>query len=134
MGLDCSHDCWHGPYSAFMRWREWLNLFIMRERGASDPECKRIADMGATYEAITTAWEEGHYSDQSVPINVLMMHSDCDGEILPEVCGPLADALQSLMDRHMPARALYDEKRPATERFIAGLRKAAEAGEAVMFA
>ena len=20
MGLDTSHDCWHGPYSAFMRW------------------------------------------------------------------------------------------------------------------
>src|SRR5690606_32189044 len=24
MGLDCSHDAWHGAYSAFMRWREKL--------------------------------------------------------------------------------------------------------------
>ncbi len=24
MGLDTSHDCWHGPYSQFMRWRTWL--------------------------------------------------------------------------------------------------------------
>ena len=21
MGLDTTHDCWHGPYSMFMRWR-----------------------------------------------------------------------------------------------------------------
>lgn len=21
MGLDCSHNAWHGAYSAFMRWR-----------------------------------------------------------------------------------------------------------------
>jgi len=24
MGLDTSHDCWSGPYSQFMRWREWI--------------------------------------------------------------------------------------------------------------
>ena len=24
MGLDCSHGCWHGAYSAFMRWRAKL--------------------------------------------------------------------------------------------------------------
>ena len=22
MGLDTTHDCWHGAYSAFMRWRQ----------------------------------------------------------------------------------------------------------------
>jgi hypothetical protein len=24
MGLDTTHDCWHGAYSAFMRWRRKL--------------------------------------------------------------------------------------------------------------
>src|SRR5437016_2133419 len=24
MGLDTTHDCWHGAYSAFMRWRTKL--------------------------------------------------------------------------------------------------------------
>ena len=24
MGLDTTHDCWHGAYSAFMRWRQKL--------------------------------------------------------------------------------------------------------------
>ena len=134
MGLDTSHDCWSGPYSQFMRWREWLNLFVMLDRAdAGDEAARTISHMGATREAIEKAWEDGHYADQSVPINVLMQHSDCDGEIAADVCAPLADALQSLADRRMQQRGLYDEKRPATERFIAGLREAAAAGEAVEF-
>lgn len=133
MGLDTSHGCWHGPYSQFMRWRQWLNLFVMRERGATDPACQEIANLGALREALDAAWEAGLYDDQSVPINVLMNHSDCDGEIPPEVCGPLADSLQALAEKYMPARGTYDEMRPPTERFIRGLRTAAAAGEAVEF-
>lgn len=134
MGLDTSHDCWHGPYSQFMRWRQWLNLFVMLDRADDgDDGAREISRMGATNDAIARAWEEGRYADQSVPINVLMNHSDCDGAIPAEVCGPLADALQSLMERRMPESGLYDEKRPATQRFIAGLRRAAAAGEPVEF-
>ena len=116
-----------------MRWREWLSLFVMTDRGhAGDAAAQKIADMGATRAAIEKAWADGHYEDQSVPINVLMNHSDCDGEIAAEVCGPLADALEGLL-AHMPERGIYDEKRPATERFIRGLRRAAAKGEAVEF-
>jgi hypothetical protein len=104
-----------------MRWRCWLHLFI-----TEDPK-------GATEEALRDAWVSGRYSDQSVPINVLMNHSDCDGEIPADVCGPLADALEALMSKKMPPRALYDQMRPATERFIAGLRLAASRSEAVGF-
>jgi len=133
MGLDTSHDCWHGPYSQFARWRQWLNLFVMTQRGdAGDKAAQQISHMGATAEAIDRAWAEGHYDDQIVPINVLMNHSDCDGEIPAEVCRPLADALEGLLDQ-MPERGIYDEKRPATERFIRGLQRAAAAGEAVLF-
>ena len=116
MGLDTTHDCWHGPYSMFMEWRRQLHRYT-------------APDQTRTLEE---AWDAGDYADQSKPINVLMQHSDCDGEIEAEMCGPLADALQELVDR-MPARGMYDNARPATERFITGLRKAAEAGEAVHF-
>lgn len=133
MGLDTSHDCWHGPYSQFMRWREWLSLFVMMERMQDDPRAAEIRNMGATREAYDRAYEEGQYADQSVPINVLMNHSDCDGDIPADMCAPLADALQELVKKHMPERGTYDEKRPATERFIAGLRLAAEHGEPVEF-
>lgn len=135
MGLDTSHDCWHGPYSMFMRWREMLNLLVMMDRMKAcpdDPVVEKIRNMGSTREALVAAWEAGQYDDQSVPINVLMGHSDCDGEIAAEMCGPLADALEALLVR-MPQRALYDMGRPATERFIAGLRLAAAAGEPVEF-
>lgn len=120
MGLDTSHDCWHGPYSQFMRWRQWLHLYITGDH------------KGATQEALEAAWENGTYADQSVPINVLMAHSDCDGEIPAAVCGPLADALEALLPK-MPESGIYDHMRPATVRFIAGLRKASAAGEAVDF-
>jgi len=132
MGLDTSHDCWHGPYSMFMRWREKLNLYVMKERGKTDAGAAAISHMGWTKEALVRAWEEGRYDDQTIPINVLMGHSDCEGEIPAEMCGPLADALEALLVQ-MPERALYDEARTATERFIAGLRRAAAAGEPVDF-
>jgi hypothetical protein len=132
MGLDTTHDCWHGPYSQFMRWRQWLNHFIMTERGETDEAARKISYMGATAEALEKAWANGHYQDQSIPINVLMNHSDCDGDIPAEVCGSLADALKRLLVQ-MPERGIYDEQRPATERFIRGLCRAAAANEAVGF-
>lgn len=133
MGLDTTHGCWNGPYSQFMRWRQWLNLFVMSERGkAGDEAAQKIANMGATREAIEKAWNEGHYEDQTAPINVLMNHSDCDGDIPAGICEPLADALEALLP-HMPERGIYDEQRPATMRFINGLRLAASRGEDVRF-
>lgn len=120
MGLDTTHGCWNGPYSAFMRWRSELHRLL-------NPD-----ETGDPYGNLKAAWDAGRYDDQSVPINVLMNHSDCDGEIPAEVCGPLADALEGLLER-MPERALYDSYRPATERFIRGLRGAADAGESVEF-
>lgn len=134
MGLDTSHDCFHGPYSQFMEWRQWLNLYVMRGRAdAGDKAAEAIRNMGATNEAIGRAWEERMYDDQSVPINVLMNHSDCDGEIAASDCGPLADALEALANKYMAVRGTYDKYRPTTDRFIAGLRAAAAAGENVRF-
>lgn len=116
MGLDTTHDCWHGPYSMFMRWRRELHRYV-------GPDQTRTLEQ---------AWEAGDYDDQTKPINVLMGHSDCDGEIAAEMCDPLADALQALADK-MPPRGTYDSARPALDRFIAGLRKAQAAGEPVKF-
>jgi hypothetical protein len=118
MGLDTTHDCWHGPYSAFMRWRCQLN--------------HRIRHNGTHREDLEQAWDEGFYADQTVPINVLMGHSDCDGIIAAAACGPLADALQLMVDG-VAGRADYDSWTPAARRFIAGLRLAAARNEDVEF-
>ena len=121
MGLDTTHDCWHGPYSMFMRWRAHLH-HLMHPGG----------QWGTDRRGLEEAWGQGVYGDQDVPINVLMAHSDCDGIIEADICESLASALQALVDK-MPARGIYDVMKPATERFIAGLRLAAAAGEDVEF-
>ena len=122
MGLDTSHDCWNGPYSAFMRWRSFLHFLLTGEGNGT----------GTDFAPLELAWLQGRYADPSIPINVLMNHSDCDGRIAAETCSPLADALEALLER-MPERAVYDAFRPATKRFIRGLRLAAERGESVEF-
>ncbi len=122
MGLDTTHGCWHGPYSMFMAWRVDLHC-LLRDWSVGLDARKSLED----------AWSHGDYDDQSVPINVLMNHSDCDGEIAAKDCAPLADALQALMDKKMPERATYDTIRPATQRFITGLRNAAALNEDVEF-
>jgi hypothetical protein len=78
------------------------------------------------------AWWRGDYSDQSVPINILMNHSDCDGSIPYGKCRRTAAALEELLNL-MPAIGVLDIYRPATERFIKGLRLAASRRQNVRF-
>ncbi len=61
------------------------------------------------------------------PLHVLLAHSDCDGEIKWQDCGPLADRLQEILP------SLSDDVREDAETFIAGLRSAAAARENVEF-
>lgn len=100
----------------FMEWRRQLHRYTAPEKTRT----------------LEKAWDAGDYDDQSQPINILMLHSDCEGEIAAKDCAPIADALQAILDK-MPARGTYDQARPATERFIAGLRAASAAGEPVDF-
>jgi hypothetical protein len=69
------------------------------------------------------------------PLLILITHYDCEGHILTQHCGPLADRLDELLPRlegidgggHI---GLYTEK---TKQFIKGLRLAAKRGEKVTF-
>lgn len=121
MGLDTSHDCWHGAYSAFMRWREAL------ADAAGMPPFRRMEGIGGDIK-----WE---WLKPDV-LHVLLNHSDCDGVIEAQDCGPLADRLEELLPALEKLGAgfghvvSYSEK---TRQFIDGLRRAAAAGEAVVF-
>jgi len=118
MGLDTSHDCWHGAYSAFHRWRVKL---------------AEVAGYGNIDDYLGYGGDKDWPED---PLTVLLNHSDCDGEILSVDCTPLADRLEELL----PALKLageggghigsYEKK---TTQFIMGLRDAAAAGEDVRF-
>lgn len=122
MGLDTTHGCWHGAYSAFMRWRDKLaevsGIPLRKMQGFCD------ADEDAV------PWS----ALKPDPLHVLLDHSDCDGEIAAKDCGPLADRLEELLPLldgdgggHIGS---YKEK---TQQFIDGLHLAASLGEPVEF-
>lgn len=141
MGLDTTHDAWHGAYSAFSRFRDKL--------------AEAAGYTGHTNEHGQVMWDIdwgciertighdllGRWPKMPVrpdgtedPLLVLLAHSDCEGEIQPEFCAPLADRLEELLPLlegdgggHVGA---YRDK---TEQFIRGLRDAAEEGEPLGF-
>lgn len=79
--------------------------------------------------------------DLGVGLRELLAHSDCDGEIGPEMCGKIADELEALLPAiaalthtpwsgHVERAGGYVE---ATKKFIAGCRAAHAAGESLEF-
>lgn len=115
MGLDISHDAWHGAYSAFMRFR------IQLAKAAKFPPLEQMQAYSDSEDAIS--WEpfEKH------PLFPLLYHSDCDGHINRSKLKPLADYLESILPEleklepgwgHMPNVA------DKTRQFIAGCRLA----------
>ncbi len=80
MGLDVTHDCWHGAYSGFMRWR----IKICEVAGYGD-----------------LMQRQGFGGDipfpQDDPLTILLDHSDNDGEIEFKYCKPIADRLLELI-------------------------------------
>jgi len=140
MGLDTSHNCWHGAYSAFSRWRDQLAR-------AAGYEIARV-DIGDSFigmrETVLIDW--GHIVDKNYlgewdetppdPLIVLIAHSDCDGVIHPAQAGALADRLAELLPLLPEGEAPGHVRhwRNTTQEFIDGLRAAVEADEDVVFA
>lgn len=138
MGLDTSHDCWHGAYSAFSRWRNALAT-------AAGYELERVVYNGVPYdqpkrinwEALTDANFQGEWErTPEDPLVVLFAHSDCDGAIHPREAKVLADRLEELLPK---LEALGEggghigNYRDKTQTFIDGLRLAVASDESVRF-
>ena len=117
MGLDTTHDCWHGPYSSFMAWRESIAA------AAGYPPLRQMNGFGGTID-----WE----LFKPDPLRVLLEHSDCEGEIVAADCGPLADRLEQFVPQMKDERYWHSDRK-VTEQFIRGLRLAASRGENVEF-
>lgn len=122
MGLDTSHDAWHGPYSSFHSWR----IALARAAGLSVYE--KPLPRGGT----RTMWVMPSEDDI---LFVLMSHSDCDGMISTQDCAPLADRLESLLPRIGAPDDWWDPSYHinSTRQFIKGLRLAASLGEDIDF-
>lgn len=161
MGLDTSHDCWHGAYSAFHRWRcklaevAGLPPLEFMEGFWADPGGTRPSGVALTLRVAASdlkrAYPESDIAESLLrrfegfpirwaclkpdPLYVLLYHSDCDGSISAADCGPIADRLAQLLPLlpSDPDHGHIGDWRAKTQAFIDGLRAAAAAGEDVMF-
>ena len=138
MGLDTSHDAWHGAYSAFDRWRNKIAEVagyavwpVQNEHGILKDTV--MIDWGHIIEDnLMGKWEK----PPEDPLIILIAHSDCEGEIQTEHCHALADRLVGLLPDLANEQDVgghignYVDK---TKTFIEGLRRAANAKETLDF-
>jgi len=134
MGLDCSHDAFHGAYSAFDRFRR----FILKSIGGSFPPHEdKTLDNNYWY------WDDEFYSEKTHKgLYEFFIHSNCDGEINPEICKMIADELEAILPQieslsktelvsgHIERDGGYIK---ITQRFINGCRLAYKNNEPLRF-
>jgi hypothetical protein len=150
MGLDCSHDAWHGAYSRFMSWRKLIaNLAGLPPLELMEGffGCGGTGTLyfGQRIDDHTYGHKQKDLEDRlpiswdclkPSPIHALLCHSDCDGEIAAEDCEPIAKALEDLLPSfpdHQGQNLYLNRHKEDTEKFIAGLRLAAALGESLEF-
>ena len=118
MGLDTSHDCWHGSYSAFNTFR----TAIARAAGIDYEDMEGVGG--------TTAWR----TLKPDPIHILLTHSDCEGSISWKEAATLAKRLDALILK-LPHRGQNDGWiADAARKFASGCRRAAAKHEDIEFA
>lgn len=152
MGLDTSHDAWHGAYSAFMRWRQeiakaaglppltLMEGFYQQDDPIHDPMWQSVLDRGArgdnpTLENVKAQLPIKWECLKPSPLHQLLHHSDCDGEIPWKDCGMIAVELEKVLP-NLPkddAGGHIGDFRDKTQTFINGLRKANAAKENLEF-
>jgi hypothetical protein len=136
MGLDTSHNAWHGAYGAFSRWRNKI-------AEAAGYEIAKVEGQYGLRETILIDWghiaEENYYGEwdevPSDPLILLIAHSDCEGVIHPEHARLLADRLEGLIPLLPDEDVLghIGNYRSKTRQFVDGLRAAVAANEDVDF-
>jgi hypothetical protein len=135
MGLDTTHDCWHGAYPAFTRWRNKLAEVAGYKLEKQDGSFIDLPVL--PWDSFPYDWPAGEWGDhvERDPLVYLLAHSDCEGAIHPPQAAPLADRLEELLPL-LPdgdAGGHIGVWRDKTRRFIDGLRLAVSIGEDVEF-
>jgi hypothetical protein len=148
MGLDISHDAFHGAYSAFNRFR----VAVCYVTGGSFPPHWKLDKYGEhildshgmpiideKFDREMWYWGK-RYSKKTHPgLFELLSHSDCDGEISPKLCNKLADEIEALLPAlhalgigsgHIQCAGGYGE---VARKFIEGCRRAAAENKPLIF-
>ena len=84
MGLDTSHNCWHGPYSSFNRFRKSLAEQI----GINLDEYIGYGKENATKQLNSIKHD----------LKPLFNHSDCDGRLTVKKCEKIVRGLNSVLE------------------------------------
>ena len=127
MGLDTTHDCFHGAYSRFRRFREAVQEAAGIDEEKWDEEIHSIIENGDVCPDLLGAYYGWAPDDD---IKYLLAHSDCDGLLWPMHALKIAVRLEELgpvLGRSDKTSALQ------AEQFAAGCYKAAALGEPVRF-
>jgi hypothetical protein len=142
MGLDTTHGCWSGAYSAFSRWRDKLADVAGYESVMAQYEHQTSETILIDWGLVTPARIMGDWDaipcridGTPDPLLLLLAHSDCEGFIRSRFCEPLADRLAELLPLlpSQPDHGHIGDWQAKTQKFINGLREAAAAGEDVEF-
>ena len=113
MGLDVSHDCWHGPYSSFARFREQLANCI-------GTNLNNYEGYGGTVK----------FSTLQHDLEPLLNHSDCDGTLSPDECERIIKGLNSILPNVPPE---CEDLKKSIVQFRDGCQSAVDADEDVYF-
>ena len=137
MGLDTTHDAWHGPYSAFSRLRNTLAEaagYQVKDYEYADGWTGRSAQVVAegdwAVENYAGEWN-GHPPED--PLLILLVHSDCDGQIEADHCRFLAVRLRQIVEAGLPDGPERDRWIEAALEFADGCDLAASNGEPLEF-
>lgn len=149
MGLSCSHNAFYGAYSAFNRLRQFVcaatggsfpSHFVYGPTGDVLMDERGLPRRDLTLQEDYFACGEDYPRDEWPGLYAFLEHSDCDGEISPEMCVKVADDLERLMPKmetlgwtshgHIARDGGFLE---VVRKFIAGCRAAAEANEPLEF-
>jgi hypothetical protein len=151
MGLDTTHEAWHGAYSAFHTWRteiakqlgipldlmegfyvkgehDPLSLLNYRYPKGNELDMSHLRRIETNFPLLWDAFKPN-------PLHELLYHSDCDGLIEREKCNAIADELEKLLPE-LPDKDFGGHIgliRDKTKTFIDGLRLAYENQENIEF-
>ncbi len=93
MGLDTSHNCWHGPYSSFNRFRYALGKQI-----------------GINLDDYIGYGDKGTKDLESIDHDLMPFfnHSDCDGVLTVEESKKIISGMNSVLDNLSPETEDYE--------------------------
>jgi len=126
VGLDVTHDCWHGAYSAFNRFREEVwDLAYPNHKGKWSDDA-----------FMEREWREfTRYKPATEPLDYLLFHSDCEDDLKRYMLIPLAERLEAIapfLSTEGVGHMAHGAQAKALQ-FAKGLREAHAAKETVEF-